>query len=128
MRPLRRTPHRPGGDSAGSTDTWDWSTFRDGRRRWEKYRERRRKHVGVSFTEFADLSDGRRAILRSDRGLNWGWRHSPGPWYGTTRESLTDEIRGYLAAEEEDCCPISPESVVELVQRYYDIGSRRAIG
>ena len=90
-------------------------------RRWEKYRERRRNQAGVSFTEFADLSDGKRAILRSDRGFSWSSRHSPGPWHGKTRESLADEVRDYLAYEEEECCPISPESVVELVQRYYDI-------
>ena len=90
-------------------------------RRWEKDRERRRPSVGVSFNEFADLSDGRRAILRSDRGFSWSSSHSPDPWHGETRESLAHEVRDYLAAEEEDCCPISPESVVELVQRYYDI-------
>ena len=90
-------------------------------RRWEKSRELRRKQAGVSFTEFAGLNDGQRAILRSDRGLNWSSSHSPDPWHGVTQESLADEVRGYLAAEEEDCCPISPESVVELVRRYYDI-------
>ena len=90
-------------------------------RREEKYRERRSNQASVSFTEFADLSDGRRAILRSDRGLNWSSSHGLDPWYGETRESLAGEIRDYLAAEEEDCCPITPESVVELVQRYYDI-------
>ncbi len=91
------------------------------RRPWEAYWHRRRRGAGISFTEFADLSDGRRAILRSDRGFSWSSRHSPSPWHGKTRESLTVEIRDYLAAEEEDCCPITPESVVELVQRYYDI-------
>ena len=90
-------------------------------RRWEKSRELRRKQAGVSFTEFAGLNDGQRAILRSDRGLNWSSSHSPDPWHGVTQESLADEVRGYLAAEEEDCCPISPDSVVELVRRYYDI-------
>ncbi len=90
-------------------------------RRWEKSRERRRPSAGISFTEFADLSDSRRAILRSDRGFSWSSSHSPDPWHGETRESLAHEVRGYLAAEEEDCCPISPEWVVELVQRYYDI-------
>ena len=90
-------------------------------RRQEQHRERQRKQAGVGFTEFAELSDGRRAILRSDRGLNWSSSHGLDPWHGKTREGLTEEIRGYLAAEEEDCCPITPESVVELVQRYYDI-------
>ena len=90
-------------------------------RRREQERERRRKQAGVGFTEFAELSDGRRAILRSDRGLNWSSSHGLNPWHGETRESLTGEIRGYLAAEEEDCCPTKPESVIELIQRRYDI-------
>ena len=90
-------------------------------RRRDKYRERRSNQAGVSFTEFADLSDGRRAILRSDRGFSWSSSHCPDPWYGKTRESLAGEIRDYLAAEEEECCPITPESAVDLVQRYYDI-------
>ena len=120
-------------------------------RRLERYRERRRRRgqAGVSFTEFADLSDGRRVIMRNDRGFSWSclmtvsprpsrrrWLVSRGstessttpvrrqrldPWYGTTRESLADEVRDYLLAEEEDCCPISPESVVEHIQRRYDL-------
>ena len=90
-------------------------------RRLEAYRERRRKHVGLSFTEFADLSDGQRVIIRNDRGFSWSWRHSPGPWYGITRESLADDVRDYLLAEEEDCCPIPPESVIEHLQRCYDL-------
>lgn len=92
-------------------------------RRWEQYRERRRqrRRASVGFTEFADLSDGRRAILRSDRGFGWSSSSRPGPWHGTTPESLADEVRDYLAYEEEECCPITPESVVELVRRWYDI-------
>lgn len=120
-------------------------------RRLERYRERRRRReqAGVSFTEFADLSDGRRVIMRNDRGFSWScwmtvsprpsrrrWLVSRGstessttparrqrldPWYGTTRESLADKVRDYLLAEEEDCCPISPESVVEHIQRRYDL-------
>jgi hypothetical protein len=92
--------------------------------RWrERYRERSRRRDGadVSFTEFADLSDGRRVILRSDRGFSWSSRHTPGPWHGRTRESMTDEIRDYLAYEEAECCLVTPDSVTELVQRYYDI-------
>ena len=89
--------------------------------RQEQHRERQRKQASVRFTEFAELSDGRRAVLRSDRGLNWSSSHGLDPWHGETREGLTEEIRGYLAAEEEDCCPISPDWVVELVQRFYDI-------
>ena len=106
-------------------------------RRLEQYRERRRRRgqAGVSFTEFADLSDGRRVIMRNDRGFGWrrhlvirnnrgfgsSRRDLPDPWDGTTRESLADEVRDYLLAEEEDCCPISPESVVEHLQRCHDL-------
>ena len=90
-------------------------------RRREQSRELRSNQAGVNFTEFAELSDGRRAILRSDRGFSWSSSHGLDPWHGTTQESLTEEIRDYLAAEEEDCCPITPQSVIELVKRYYDI-------
>ena len=90
-------------------------------RRWETFRERRRKHVGLNFTEFADLSDSRRVIIRNDRGFGWSWRHSPGPWHGTTRESLADDVRNYYVFEEEECCPTSPEWIVEHLQRFYDI-------
>lgn len=92
--------------------------------RWlERYRarRRRRRQVGVNFTEFADLSDGRRVIMRNDRGSSWGSSHSQDPWDGITRESLAAQVRDYLLAEEEDCCPISPESVVEHLQRCYDL-------
>ena len=90
-------------------------------RRLEQFRERRRKQVGLSFSEFADLSDGQRVIIRDDRGFGWSWKHMPDPWYGTTRESLADEVRDYLLAEEGDCCPIPPESVIEHLQRCYDL-------
>lgn len=106
-------------------------------RRLERYRERRQRRgqASVSFTEFADLSDGRRVIMRNDRGFSWSQhviiqnergfgssrRDLPDPWHGVTRESLTDEVREYLLAEEEDCCPISPESVVENLRRSYDL-------
>ena len=106
-------------------------------RRLERYRERRRRRrqAGVNFTEFADLSDGRRVVMRNDRGISWSrhyvtrddrWfsssrRDLPDPWDGITRESLADEVRDYLLAEEEDCCPISPESVIEHLQRCYDL-------
>ena len=89
-------------------------------RRWMEYRERRRKRVSLSFTEFADLSDGQRVIIRNDRGFGWSWRHSPGPWHGTTRDSLADSVRSYFVQVEEDR-PCSPEWVVELVARLYDI-------
>ncbi|MCY3925386.1 MAG: hypothetical protein OXG52_07745 [bacterium] len=106
-------------------------------RRLEQRRERRQqsRQASVSFTEFADLSDGRRVVMRNDRGFSWS-RHfvlrndrrfsssrtdSPDPWDGTTPESLTDQVREYLLAEEEDCCPISPESVLEHIQRTYGL-------
>ncbi|MXV89408.1 MAG: hypothetical protein F4004_01855 [Acidimicrobiia bacterium] len=106
-------------------------------RRLERYRERRRRRrqAGVNFTEFADLSDGRRVVMRNDRGINWSrhyvtrddrWfsssrRDLPDPWDGITRASLAAEVRDHLLAEEAECCPISPESVVEHVQRRYDL-------
>lgn len=90
-------------------------------RRWEAYRERRRKHVGIRFTEFADLSDGRRVLMRDDRGYGWSWRHSPGPWHGDTRESLADDARDYFAYEEENCCLVTPEWVVEHIQRHHGL-------
>ena len=90
-------------------------------RRLEQYRERRRKGISISFNEFADLNDGRRVIIRNDRGFGWSWRHKPGPWYGVMRDSLAAEVRDYLLAEEEDCCPVSPESVVEHLQRCYGL-------
>ena len=65
--------------------------------RWrETHRRRRREHPHISFTEFADLSDSRRVILRSDRGFSWSWRHKPDPWSGITRESLADSAAGSL--------------------------------
>ena len=106
-------------------------------RRLEASRQRRQRRMqaGVSFTEFADLSDGRRVIMRNDRGINWSRldvtrddrgfssspRDLPDPWDGVTQESLAAEVSDYLLAEEEECCPISPESVVEHVQRRYDL-------
>ena len=92
-------------------------------RRLERYRERRRRRhqARVGFTEFADLSDGRRVIIRNDRGFSWSVSDRSDPWGGTTRESLADEVRDYLLAEEEDCCPIPPESVIEHLQRCYDL-------
>ena len=104
-------------------------------RRLEQHRERRRKQAGVNFTEFADLSDGRRVIMRNDRGFSWSQhvvirndrgfgssrRDLPDPWDGVTRESLAAEVREYLLAEEEDCCPISPESVIAHLRRCYDL-------
>ena len=85
-------------------------------------RLRSRNRMSVDFVEFAELSDGRRVTVRSDRGLNWTWNHAPGPLPRQTREGLTQEVRDYFEAEAEDCCPIEPEWVVERLRRLYDIG------
>ena len=77
--------------------------------------------MSVEFSEFADLSDGRRVTVRSDRGFSWGWNHSRGPWYGRTGASFTEEVRDYFEAEAEECCPITPEWVVERLQRLYGV-------
>lgn len=89
-------------------------------RRSMAYRQRRRMGVSLSYTEFADLSDGTRVIIRNDRGTSWSWRHSPNPWHGMTRQSLADDVRDYFAQVEEDR-PCSPEWVVELVALLYEI-------
>ena len=83
-------------------------------------RERRSEIGSLSVTEFADLSDGRRVVLRNDRGYGWIWGDSPGPLPGVTRQSVAESIRYYLVQLEEDR-PTSPEWVVELVARLYEI-------
>ena len=83
-------------------------------------RERRSEIGSLCFTEFADLSDGQRVVLRNDRGYGWIWGDSPGPLPGVTRQSLAEDIRDYLVQLEEDR-PTSPEWVVELVARLYEI-------
>ena len=82
-------------------------------------RERKHKSMSVDFVEFAELSDGERVTVRSDRGLNWFWNHSLGAWYGRTQASFTKEVRDYFEAEAEDCCPITPEWVVERLKRLH---------
>ena len=83
--------------------------------------ERSRKRMSVDFVEFADLSDGRRVTVRSDRGLNWSWNHSFGPWAGMAQASFTKEVRDYFEAEAEECCPITVEWVVERLQRLHGV-------
>ena len=83
--------------------------------------ERSRKRMSVNIVEFADLSDGRRVTVRSDRGWTWGWNHSFGPWAGKTRASFTEQVRGYFEAEAEECCPITVEWVVERLQRLHGV-------
>ena len=80
-----------------------------------------RSRASVDFDEFADLSDGRRVTVRSDRGWSWSCNHSLGAWYGQTRTSFTKEVRDYFEAEAEECCPVTPEWVVERLQRLYGL-------
>lgn len=83
--------------------------------------QRRRKTMSVEFKEFAALSDGRRVVVRSDRGWTWGWNHSRGAWYGETRASFTKQVRDYFEAEAEECCPITVEWVAERLQRLHGV-------
>ena len=83
-------------------------------------RERRSEGDSLSVTEFADLSDGRRVVLRNDRGYGCIWGDSPGPWPGVTRQSFAEDIRDFFVQLEEDR-PTSPEWVVEFVACLYDI-------
>ena len=80
-----------------------------------------RSCASVDFDEFADLSDGRRVTVRSDRGWSWSCNHSLGAWYGQTRTSFTRQVRDYFEAEAEECCPITPEWVVERLQRLHGV-------
>ena len=80
-----------------------------------------RSRASVDFDEFADLSDGRRVTVRSDRGWTWSGNHSFGAWYGKTRTSFTRQVRDYFEAEAEECCPITPEWVVERLQRLHGV-------
>ena len=84
-------------------------------------RSRRKKCTAVRLTEFADLSDGRRVIVRSDRGFSSSWKHSPGPFHGDTQESFVNDIHDFFADEELTCCPFSPEWVIERLQRLYGL-------
>lgn len=106
---------------------WRWTTSRDPQpqhgRWWHARRRRRKKHYAVSLTEFADLSDGRRVIVRSDRGFSESWKHSPGPFHGhSTPQSYADYIRDWFKNTEEcPCCEFSPEWVIERLQRLYGL-------
>lgn len=83
-------------------------------------RQRRSEGDSLSVAEFADLSDGQRVVLRNDRGYGCIWGDSPGPWPGVTRQSFADDIRDWFVQLEEDRAT-SPEWVVDLVARLYDI-------
>lgn len=84
------------------------------------YRQRRREGDSLHVTEFADLSDGRRVVLRNDRGYGCIWGDSPGPRPGVTRQSVAEDVRDFFVQLEEDRAT-SPEWVVDLVARLYDI-------
>lgn len=80
-----------------------------------------RSRASVDFDEFADLSDGQRVTMRSDRGWSWSCNHSLGAWYGETRTRFTRQVRDYFQAEAEECCPITPEWVVERLLRLHGV-------
>ena len=90
------------------------------RRAWHAHRERRMERISLRYIEFADLSDGRRVILREDRGTGWSYKTKEDPWRGRTREDLIDDARDTIDQYEEDR-PCSPEWVVERLKRLYDI-------
>ena len=83
-------------------------------------RQRRSEGDSLRVTEFADLSDGQRVVLRNDRGYSCIWGDSPRPWSGVTRQSFTESIRDWFVQLEEDRAT-SPEWVVDLVAHLYDI-------
>ena len=88
---------------------------------WYARPRRRTKRISLRFTEFADLSDGERVTVRSDRGFGWRWKRKRlGPWHGVTRESLAHSVSDYIVQVEADR-PCSPEWVVERLQRLYGI-------
>ena len=80
----------------------------------------RKKRTAFSAIEFAELSDGRRVDVRSDRGFSMSWKHSPGPFHNQTAESFEDETRRWFMEYEEDE-PTPPEWIVERFQRLYGI-------
>ncbi len=92
--------------------------------RWRRRRmarmTRRGTQFNIAFTEFADLSDSRRYVLRNDRGFS---RSSPrwgNPWLRQTPEVLAANIRHYFSEYEKDR-PTAPEWVVERLRRVYGI-------
>lgn len=87
---------------------------------WWLAQGRRKKRTALRLTEFAELSDGRRITVRSDRGFSWSWKHSPSAFHRKTQESFTDNIRNLLAQYEEDR-PTRPEWIAERLQRLYGI-------
>lgn len=88
--------------------------------RWMAYRWRRTNQVRLRFTEFAELSDGRRAVIRNDRGTGWSSRRSTDLWRGKTRWSLVDDVQHCLEQYEEDR-PHCPDWIVEVLAYLYEI-------
>ena len=109
-------------ENSTQTEKRSWTTWSpDQESWWQKRQRRRKKRTAFSITEFADLSDGRRVIVRSDRGFSPSWKHSPGPFHGDTQESFVNDIHDFFADEELTCCPFSPEWVIERLQRLYGL-------
>ena len=108
-------------ENSTQTEKRSWTTWSPDQESWWQKRQRhRKKRTAFSITEFADLSDGRRVIVRSDRGFSESWKHSPGPFHGMTQESFANDLRYWFAQYEEDE-PTPPEWIVERFQRLYGI-------
>lgn len=90
------------------------------RRRSGERRKRREQEVSLIFVEFVELSDSRRVVVRSDRGLNRGSSDKRGPWYGETCEGLAHSVRECFRQYEVDR-PSRPEWVSDRLQRLYGI-------
>ncbi len=82
--------------------------------------QRRRRRISLDFIEFADLSDGRRVVVRDDRGTGWSCKRREDPWRNTSAEQEADYMRDAIEQFEEDR-PCSPEWVVEQIRDRYGI-------
>ncbi len=93
-------------------------------RRWSVGRRRSPRSMSrsraIKFIEFVELSDGSRLILRSDRGLSWSASHARSPWYGITREGISDEVREHFLQLERDR-PLTPAEVVGQIRDLHGI-------
>lgn len=90
------------------------------RLRWMAHKWHRTNQVRLRFTEFAELSDERRAVIRNDRGTGWSSRRSKDPWRGMTRRSLVDDVQFCLEQYEDDR-PHSPGWIIEVLAYLYEI-------
>jgi len=74
----------------------------------EQRASQERESPGRTFsfriTEFAELNDGRRVTVREDRGFS-GKTSSGDPWQWFTRASLTQDVLGVTAPEDDDLRP-----------------------